>query len=1291
MRSLFLILILLILVTRCTGSHDTIRFTADLTDGSEWQCNSESKYGPAGIQIRPFGSTGYKFCFFTQGCRVIPASTFEDRVRVPVLLSYEWDADTVAIYNCAKAGFEPEVIFGSQHDYHKEDGFNKEAVLSDVFELAFATGYALLDVLQAIVTGDEIGSKFGELLGSCISLAQAIGQVLSPMVKCLVDFVNFGVGLIVLMFVWICSLLCRMWHNPLGTSVQEIVIMQFRQLLEIVSFGFYQYREVLGSVRAHKISASMFKTLGYPRRRPARARGDEHPKSAALRNSFYEFAKSVATLLGKVPYVNQVNDRAINAGLEGWNVNPRPMEEFIKFTPSEKHLHVYVDTDYESQLDTLMLGQPHLFYTFVPETAGTVTDEYSYSFADSQNVSFFAAGGQEYCTPLWNWNRTECVVWNRGGKAVHYYRVTRKLGPDRFAVLLLPLYFSSYWGSDVNDLERLEMVGKETFAYRTITNSCSSVNIGAYNNTASIVLPERVFGQLLNTHRALKAPGISSETIQHMAQISRADAGVVLRHLREHVELSTFVIPKENGTLSYQWNDFHENHKVQMRAIFSPLIHKGYVPVRSRGNDKRCQEERITKLQEHACDDVDACFHKYADEFIELTSPTEKLVPLSPEAVLEKQERPQQKANTMRGLYEAFTTQIVKCFQKAEAYGGPNDPRNISQDPPHIKLRAATFAYSVMEHIKTFTWYAFGRSPADVAQKVADLCEENQTATETDYSRWDGKLTKFLKYTFAQYLVRCFGRSDELDDVIATRNNRKIRSQHGLKCESGYSQLSGDMFTSVSNSWLNAFVCYCAARESGLSPAEAFRNFGIFGGDDGLTPVSKFFLENVAARLHLTLKARECNPDNGEWPTFLSRQFGPDVWRGDPNTTCDIPRQLAKLHLTTNMEPNIDIAVKIKEKAFALNLTDSNTPIVGAVCQALLKQVENVSRDDLNGRHMKFWYRLWDCDSVEGAHWPNEVHAWRDDLLERYRMSEWIDTLDAHLAKEHSLESLCEFPCLSQAPVPPKQSKPVPVVEANEEESRPQVGQYPCELCGKTFNKKKNRTRHMKGTHQQPVIETTQKHEDVRVVVQGVAVDPTPADKLESRTKQQVQDLAVKLAANIGSEDFIYEGSYGRGATKPLLAACDEHGISVQLHDPMYTRDPLGSLIDKTPNLVNVSSEAFVWEEHSQLFQQAPVPPFYLNDSPLPESTSAQIDHFKSILKTLTESGFGYALVKAPKVAFEQEMEIPGGALSVYHATDLDGSHASHRYVYIRIGRPFTSLSLVDYESAESAKGAIAS
>jgi hypothetical protein len=234
-------------------------------------------------------------------------------------------------------------------------------------------------------------------------------------------------------------------------------------------------------------------------------------------------------------------------------------------------------------------------------------------------------------------------------------------------------------------------------------------------------------------------------------------------------------------------------------------------------------------------------------------------------------------------------------------------------------------------------------------------------------------------------MANAFAPEYQLEILELLRSQRQLRgvSTFGVRYETGFARLSGSPETSPFNTLLNAFVAYCALRQTPSERTgslhtmeEAWEALGVYGGDDGLTADADQAVYSSTAQAVGQVLTCEVKQRGEMGVKFLARQYGPDVWYGDTTTMCDVKRTLSKFHLTVTMPNNVTKEDKLVDKAHALWLTDANTPIVGEfVSQVMLMRPGGYQFTNRSNN----WNAQWALD----VQYPNEYAEWMEEMVER--------------------------------------------------------------------------------------------------------------------------------------------------------------------------------------------------------------------------------------------------------------------------------------------------------------------
>lgn len=382
-----------------------------------------------------------------------------------------------------------------------------------------------------------------------------------------------------------------------------------------------------------------------------------------------------------------------------------------------------------------------------------------------------------------------------------------------------------------------------------------------------------------------------------------------------------------------------------MQVLCAPIFPGGVAPANCAQNDIACIGMRVLD-QTNPDGEVPACYDRWADEFIARTlgEAAGKMHPIGLDEVRALQLTPAQK-NRAAQHWDVLQTNLtadfgvnIQAFQKAEAYAIPNAPRNICQLPLDLTIRMGAFIYPLSDQVlKATPWYAFGLSPKDVAARVHLICRRSKLVANTDYSKFDGTIGAWLNEKETTFFQRAFAPEfvAELTQLCNGMTNIQGSTKHAISFVLWYARVTGSSQTSAANSFSNALVCYCAQRYNRQSPAAAWRGLGLYGGDDGLTPITDGLdkaLEHVAAVLGLKLKIEVQKPS--EPLVFLGRLYPkPDH---AARNCADIRRAMAKLHLSaTNYG---DPLLNLRDKAAAWAVTDPHTPLIRDVVRTVQQE-----------------------------------------------------------------------------------------------------------------------------------------------------------------------------------------------------------------------------------------------------------------------------------------------------------------------------------------------------------------
>jgi len=723
-----------------------------------------------------------------------------------------------------------------------------------------------------------------------------------------------------------------------------------------------------------------------------------HADSAARRSTGSATATAYARSCGLEPYFHQMSLsdlRHNHAGSRAYywakDVQVPPSTDGYD---SKRDLCILIDVDYYLDMPLFLtrVKGPILLYTLVPAQAGILTQEYSVHFENNLAVTI-VSGGASYRHPLWDYGADTIMVTNVDvlEHTTSIFLVDRKQVDDHHQlVLFTPV--ARYTGAASicavvalggTSLERLrpnpgdgwsvlQTRGGKHAPYVSIAREgspvCVDVALDVYQNLLSAAA--------ISTQRATAALA-ESYTGQ------RAGAALLAEYLRHAIPSHIPVVfPVAESVRAYQYNPqgYDPDAKQKLVAFMAPLVHAAFSPDSCRSNDVECVLARIKEVASTA--QPTSRDLELMDEFWERVIPhAHKLVPVDLDEVYERQARP-----TQRAIIEAavtagpFIQRLIKAFQKAEAYPEPKSPRNISTINPQDKVEYSRYMYAFAAVLKSAPWYAFALTPAEVAARVVQVCRNAQTVSLTDYNKLDGRISPLFRELERRGLLRAFEQRYHADLLAIQRSQFNLvgRTEHGIRYQQRTSRASGSAETSGANTVDNAFVAYKTFRTmrspSGdhYSPDEAYAMLGVYGGDDGATgDVDIAIYEECAAQCGQKLTAKVVRR-GGRGVQFLSRVFGPQVWYGDPSSMCDVPRQLAKLHVCKRLPPDVSATRKLAERLRGFQLTDAKTPFIGDLVHHAIR-LGLFGEPSVPGDHeLANWFSGHSAD----VQFPNDVGDW---------------------------------------------------------------------------------------------------------------------------------------------------------------------------------------------------------------------------------------------------------------------------------------------------------------------------
>jgi hypothetical protein len=724
-----------------------------------------------------------------------------------------------------------------------------------------------------------------------------------------------------------------------------------------------------------------------------------HPRSAADRSGASLFIDRLGSTTGYTPYFYQLAKSDIRHNRVGYrdyhwikDVGVKAAEDRL----NNDNLFAMVDVDYYVDIPKMLNDNPmipHVFYTLQPKSVARSSDDYNYTFNKNNEVVYHVNGGSSYVHPVWDYNFDNLLAVRRifgiPIQSTAYLIDRRSTDQDHDLVSLTPLarwgligtIFSKYLYS--NTLGRYSVVhGDFTRMIENVTN-VMHVHTSKVDSFVVSKTPMDVDDALSSICRTSKYDLTLPQVLSYNDG-DRVGGTVLLEYHRSKAKLFPMqVFPVEAGIKTYQYytTGFDFEAKPSLVAYMKPILDGCYAPALCEANERKCIEKRIESIKTPDLT-LPPFVSTIMDEFIEQLLPIKHaLDPVDLDEVQDKQNRPTQRSILNHAFYEA-PQRKVKMFLKREAYQNIKDPRPISQINGCDKLEYSTFSYSFAKVLHDTDWYAFGKKPLEIANRVTEICATAKSVQQTDFSRMDGRVSNILRELEQRTMLRAFRRvyHDQLLDALASQHHLKGKSTSGVKYDTDWSRLSGSPETAQFNSLASAFVAFLAQRMTKDStgrfptPQEAYKALGLYGGDDGFTAdtCEKAYTKAavfVGQLLEIDTVQRGCRGVN-----FLARFYGPQVWHGDNTSMCDLPRALSKFHATPCLPPNITPKVKFMEKCTAMSYTDRGTPIF----MHLIEAMERIAPKYVYADHLS----LWNSQYSDGNQYPNQASVWMGDELD---------------------------------------------------------------------------------------------------------------------------------------------------------------------------------------------------------------------------------------------------------------------------------------------------------------------
>lgn len=736
--------------------------------------------------------------------------------------------------------------------------------------------------------------------------------------------------------------------------------------------------------------------------------GHTHGVSAAARSTASRLIDSICNASGNRAVFYQGSAADLRNGRTVTRTYHWAKDVYVPVQSAERQENdvlALVDVDYYVDMPAFLAEhhQPVLLYTVVPSAAGKDTGEYKYRFNQDGTLDYLVSGGGHYSHRLWDWSGDALSVKTSvlfGTVTYGYYTYAierRAIDDDHSLILLTPLNilegFQAWYKSDFLAAKPLTHVSPIAGAYvRLMVNKpdglwISTSKVGQFlAATVPVIVDDSISvngstrkGEL--TLAAVKK-AMGSDTKMHLG------AEVLWAYHKEHCAGYGQRFDLADGVRRFQWvgrdGTFDEDAKPAMQAFMRPLVDNGFVADVTRGNEQRGIAQRVEKNRRPKEMTMSHFMSQCMDEFVRALVPEPfSLHPVDDDEVARRQSRPTQRRQIeMREDYEEDSN--ATSFQKRQAEGKVGNPRPVTVVNPPDKLSLAPYIYALDPVLHAAPWWIPGTTPLEQAERVAYMAESACNGLQTgDCSALDSTMNVITEELQRRFFVRAFHRSYHLDLYRALRANRNktVIARFGTTFETWFQTVTGSMKTTVGNTVSVGFAAYLSVRLTGFEAGDAYGRLGAVCGDDVMQADVDDKTFTRAFRMcglimNSNFIARGC-----EGVEYLSRCYGPDVWWGDSNSTCDILRQAGKFHLTVCLPSNVSPERKLVDKAYAFWLSDAQTPIIGDfVCRVKELFPALWPSDQRPWSNITRQYVL---NMDANNQYPNEVGGFATDIMRR--------------------------------------------------------------------------------------------------------------------------------------------------------------------------------------------------------------------------------------------------------------------------------------------------------------------
>lgn len=837
----------------------------------------------------------------------------------------------------------------------------------------------------------------------------------------------------------------------------------------LVSHALYSQRAEASTRRRQ-----LFRDTVMPLKAPPR--NHTHPLAASSRTCVSAFAEHYCALVGTSAYYVQQGLADLRHERDGSRVYYWSKDLLVTpagFSPDENATCVLVDVDFYVDMNSFLNEAPGdvLVYTISPEMVSS-SGEISFTFNEKSEIVYSVSGGAFFTHPLYSYYGDACVAvtWGWTSPVVSTYLVDTLRTSEHRALTLLnqTARFSGLRGwlawacyatgyIKMQKLRHLNVVEDEFLVLDIQSSDGISRSLGRPNRYNSSVMPVASHDSLVAMARNSAIPMTMHMVQPYLAVDNKLSIGerisctTVVDYMRsKHKHRTPDRVSTGLGAVSrYQFRpeNTDDSAPTALSAFMSPIIPGScYSPDICLNNEVVAVQARVLEVQSKVLGPLTVHPNtlQFAKEFVEFLVPVpNEGFPTDEVEVFARQPRPSQRRILEEATWFPSFINMVTSFLKREAYSKPGHPRVISTIQPDLKLRYSQFCYPLYEFWnnhsdcgipgawsgRTIPWFASGKTPKIISSMVASLAENATWWLDSDLSRMDGRKSQVLRDLEMMVWLRFLRKEhhDEISELHRSTYRIKGVTKNGFRYRSDTDQRSGVPDTLLFNTSDTAFIAYIAFRLMGKEPFQAWKSLGLYCGDDGGTPdVDSVCLVKAAETVGQVLTVVDA-PRGGEI-TFLARIYGPNVWSGDPNSMCDLPRQLTKFHSCVSLCNNS--AGKLVEKTMAFALTDAETPVFSDLISAVQRLVgEGRNNIEALSLDQKRALLPWGSTFELVDQYPNHLEDWMWDKAV-VNLKPWdfdFAGFQEYCARARNFDDLLNMPPFATALPPVPQDRDVVV------------------------------------------------------------------------------------------------------------------------------------------------------------------------------------------------------------------------------------------------------------------------